>query len=365
MSTLMKEIYLQCAHCGVEFLASPSQRSRYRKEGKKLRYTCSSICKTALSMAGERYQKGTAPIFQGQCPTCKCSFESKRRKIYCSMKCYIGTEEFKERLRGQADYARKRAILIRTGKEEQESVFISCLHCGKEKALKPSRGSEKFCSRTCYRKYMTERFDRWIASPQSIALPQAYDEFLTQEYLPCLIEGCEWTGLNLGQHLNFTHGITAREFKRAAGFNLGTGLCTPATSKMLSERPHLALFDGSHFKYDTPPLTRNYSSLEGKEHFAKSIALNKGKIMGQLTCLECGKIDNIIYGAFSKRFCSVRCREKSRTKNRKINSPHNCYECSSSFIPSYYQNLRILKGYKVFCNTHCRQKNNGRFSRKK
>ena len=58
---------------------------------------------------------------------------------------------------------------------------------------------KKFCSKDCRRLHYAERFDRWVANPETLALPQCYDEFLMQEELPCLIDGCEWKGKHLAR----------------------------------------------------------------------------------------------------------------------------------------------------------------------
>jgi len=148
----------------------------------------------------------------GPCPTCGKTFESRYRgKKYCTLECYSKSPELLERLKLKH---------IRTGEN------TTCIECGKEFYVKKSRsqrGSGKYCSTICYRKFMEKRFDRWIASPEKLSLPQNYDEFLTLQELPCLVEGCEWRGNFLSLHMNFTHGIARREFKKIAGFNLKSG----------------------------------------------------------------------------------------------------------------------------------------------
>ena len=119
---------------------------------------------------------------------------------------------------------------------------------------------------------MAKRFDRWIASPKNMYSPQCYDEFMTQEELPCLIEGCDWVGVHLGLHVNQAHGIAARDFKRATGFNYGTGLVGIELHKIMSNRAQNQVVP-------TPPegfgggIPRDYTSLEGIEHRKKAWAL--------------------------------------------------------------------------------------------
>ena len=128
-------------------------------------------------------------------------------------------------------------------------IPVACLNCGKQNDYTPGvaqNGGHKnrpdgriyprrFCSRPCFREWNAKRFDRWFATPESLALPQGYDEFLTKKSLPCLVHGCDWVGDNLSIHMNHAHGICADEFKRLAGFNKGTGVVSPSTSRKLSE----------------------------------------------------------------------------------------------------------------------------------
>ena len=165
---------------------------------------------------------------------------------------------------------------------------------------------------------MAERFDRWIASPQNLALPQSYDEFLLQESLPCLIEGCEWEGKSLSQHVNLIHGLTASEFKRAAGFNLSSGLVTPILSEELSLRASTTLVPKIPAEIaQTPTNPTKYYSLEGKEHRRKIISILKSIKLDARICRFCKSEYTPNPIAYSQRYCSVSCRSKFYASRKK------------------------------------------------
>ncbi len=290
----------------------------------------------------------------GPCPECGKHFESRYVKTYCGMKCWVNSPAFKAQQKANNDK-----------KKAEAAVRGECLQCGAEFFAKASR-KQKFCCKSHYRAYMAERFDRWIASPQAIALPQAYDEFLTLEELPCLIEGCDWHGRNLGQHLNFAHGIPANEFKKLAGFNKTTGLVTPDLSQSLASRPHLAfasLPPGVGTKKGDPSAKRGQSpSLEAKEHLAKArVLLGETPSQHKRTCKGCGKEFQQEYYFGVTKYCSLDCRAAHYAKKRPIVTLV-CAECGSTFqSQSRDQQRRSAKGLPVFHSFSCRQKHNGRF----
>lgn len=92
-------------------------------------------------------------------------------------------------------------------------------------------------------------FDRWVANPEGMALPQCYDEFLDREELACVVEGCDWKGKSLTLHMNQAHGVRADEFKRAAGFNLSTGVIAKPLAESLREEEKSS---GSRLIWMTP-----------------------------------------------------------------------------------------------------------------
>ena len=361
----MKEpLYLECNHCGCEFVPTDSQLN-HLKYGETKKAFCSKICRQTSQ--AETLKK---PPGEYICKSCGCSFTSKRPAYFCNMKCYVASAQFKDMLRKNAPKALAASVLITTGKELVPHVEVTCINCEQIWKEKPSRKS-KFCNQKCYREYMAKRFDRWIASPQKIALPQAYDEFLTQEELPCLIEGCDWVGRHLSNHMNMTHGIPADEFKRAAGFNLHTGVVAPSVSQALRARPNvgIALTPGPHFKFDenNPRVIKNYRSLEGREHAIKAFALRRETIPEiEKVCRECGKGYNVSSITHYSKYCCRPCRDKAYQRERETRERvfAKCAKCGRTFFASYTQELRIKKGLFVACSPSCRQSLNGSWKRK-
>jgi predicted transcriptional regulator len=211
--------------------------------------------------AGRREKRGD---ISKTCPECSKIFESTVPKQFCSIKCRSASPLF-------------RAACVQAHKHLQRRKSVVCLECGKAFERIVSDRARKFCCREHYRKYFWDRFDRWIASPRTIASLQNYDEFMLLPQLPCLVEGCGWAGEDFGKHLNCAHGITAREFKRAAGFNLTTGLVVAALRKAMSDRSKAlglgAGFGGDLGHTEPPPDYRSYFSREGREHYLKAMTL--------------------------------------------------------------------------------------------
>lgn len=268
-------------------------------------------------------------------------------------------------LRANAGKASAARVLQLTGELPKPKVEVTCRNCG-VKWIESALRKHRFCSTICYRRYMAGRFDRWMASPQSISLPQSFDEFMGQEELPCLVAGCDWTGMHLGAHVNFAHGIPASEFKRAAGFNLKTGLVTEALSELISSRPHLqgGISPETRFaKGDAPlALVRGYRSLEGREHYAKSRALMFGVVeMPPKVCRQCGIEFIPTPLAWGTKFCGAPCRNawyRLQAKARIYRLP--CGECGCDFDGAKHQELRHRSGLGVFCSLHCKAINNTR-----
>jgi len=363
--SLPQSQYLHCSHCRSEFIASERQLKRARSaEGKAHRFYCSLICQTAGSAENRR-----RPMpYTGICKQCGKAWASRQpHKAFCSLKCYIASPEAKARLRSMAHQALGASVLKTTGKAVVPRIEMTCLNCGTKRLVRHS-SNQKYCNRRCYRQYMAGRFDRWVASPQSVALPQSFDEFLSQEELPCLVEGCNWVGLCLGNHVNFAHGIPAAEFKRAAGFNIKTGLVTPAMSERLSQWPriHEGIFGGESRddsgKPSNPPLIRGYRSLEGREHAAKALAI---RMIGPSeipprVCIGCGVEFQPGPISWGSKYCSIGCRDQwYRENHRTLRFWMKCGKCGKDFQGSVDQNRRWERGSPVFCNTVCRQSNNG------
>lgn len=211
---------------------------------------------------------------------------------------------------------------------------------------------------------MAKRFDRHIASPQTLALPQNYDEFLQQEELPCLIEGCTWRGQNLGNHLNFSHGIVAREGKRAGGFNLKTGLvCQPLHEKLCETNSgkgaspeEMQAMRG----VSAQAVSRSYRSKEGVEHSAKSRLLTESECCPIRNCRFCHEVFRQSTPFGKALYCSIECRDADyREKSRSRKYPLSCAVCAASFYGNRGQFLRSTRGAPVCCSLQCKGVLNG------
>lgn len=181
--------------------------------------------------------KGKQRALDYTCPVCGIQFGSAVKKTYCSLKCYRSSPQLKAILQANNDKKKTGAVLV-------------CVECGASvyrNSFRINRG-EECCSRVCKFSYLAKRFDRYIATPESIALPQGYDEFLSKDELPCLVDGCEWVGAQLSLHMNFIHGVTAEELKLIAGFNKTQGVVAAPLAKKLHER---ATHEGHNFALDT------------------------------------------------------------------------------------------------------------------
>ncbi len=359
--------YLTCAHCGCEFLGSRRQQKRARsKVGPTHRFYCSRICQDA----GTSKLRTKPLMLRGPCPTCKQEFHSRTAKIYCGMKCYMSSPDFLKRLREIGERGSRARILKQTGAEPKPRVEVECIECGKKEIVRFSIRNRKTCGRPCYRRYFAKRFDRWMANPETIALPQAYDEFMLQDELPCLIEGCGWTGKSLGFHVNVAHGITAEEFKRAAGFNKTTGLVTVETHERMSVRSlkTLKMYEdlGTPLlqfpNEDIPRLVRNYRSKEGKEHYQKARALMAASGGGRtVKCQGCGITFRT--GPIGKhaQFCNTTCRAKVYSCRSKANYRKGkiyeltCSQCGERFSGTRRQYVRSGDGQFIACSLRCRQ----------
>lgn len=305
---------LECGHCKSKFKGSDSQSRKVKYE--KMVVYCSGICRSASHSKkateqalreGKTLRKG---VLRPACPVCNKKFESRYDKKYCSLECYNKSPEFISMAKNNMEKGRKTSSV-----KWAEKMKKICPVCSKE--FRADRSKRKFCSQLCARKFRADLFDSWIANPQHITLPQCYDEFMLQNELPCLVDGCDWKGQHLSIHLNNSHGIRADDFKRAAGFNLHTGLIAPKLSKKLSKRAKVgvALTEYDKTPKNEPKKIRNYKSLEGKEH-AKKARMLAGEGQKRI-CEGCG-VEFTQSTPFGKAlYCTKECRNKSYAKNRK------------------------------------------------
>ena len=214
---------------------------------------------------------------------------------------------------------------------------------------------------------MAARFDRYIASPESLALPQNYDEFLTGDELHCLIEGCGWSGLQLSSHMNMAHGIPKDKFKEMAGFNVTTGVVTADYSERMSQAK-LAQGWGADHMARLRALVKNRVNppsgpprLEGKEHHRKARALMEIPPT-PFTCAGCGK--ECVERKWIQKYCSVDCRDKHYVQlNTKKQFTVRCEVCKNEFPGDKNQKRRAGRGQVVVCSFTCRQRRAGHIAR--
>ena len=335
---------LECGHCGAKFKGTDSQARKVKYE-KRVVY-CSGTCRQAAISKkaqeqaireGKNLRKG---VLSGPCKTCGKMFESRIDKMFCSMDCYIKSEQFREM---QSKYwAPSDEVKAKISAKLKKGENVPCLECGTEFYQKPpsnGRPARKFCSTTCYRAYLAKRFDRWVANPEGMALPQCYDEFLDREELACVVEGCDWKGKSLTLHMNQAHGVRADEFKRAAGFNLSTGVIAKPLAESLREREvvgiaaHMDDADRSAaLALAQEALAANhirYRSLEGREHAKKARAmLGPGP---QRTCAGCGKAFQQSTPMGKALYCSRECRDNAYAEQRRANAKRRVRQQDGTF----------------------------------
>lgn len=349
----MEGVLLKCSACSKDFVPTPSQEKH-----KKYNETNSSYC--SRECQSSQHNKHLAKPLCGPCPTCGGMFKSRgtAKKIFCDMKCYIASPGFKKMI--AENCLNNAAKATGNTPEGYTPTYKNCIECGTEFQTKPSSNS-KYCSKMCYRKYMTKRFDRWIASPQKIALPQAFDEFLTSDVLPCLVEGCDWKGHHLSGHMNQTHGVTARNFKKLAGFNLGSGIVSAPLHAALCERDIVGVaIDGSRFHGYLSGVEQKrtqYKSLEGKEHRAKTNSLkNETEEKPLRVCTGCGVEFRQSCHFGRKLFHSIECRDVYYKTHRKPIPRKNklsCVVCGSGFFGTNKQQKNANNGIGVCCSYRC------------
>ncbi len=345
----------ECGNCGANFVGTKRQAKRVKYE--KAPVYCSPTCRKVAMQRALRKPKRT----YGPCPKCGEMFESRQPKKFCSMKCYTSSEQFTAHLKRIAPIGRSRP------RKRRE---LTCPNCGE--TFHPRTG-QKYCSQICYREYMAARFDRWVASPETITIPKTFDEFLTQAELPCLVEGCDWRGAHLSLHMNQAHGVQAEDFKRAAGFNLSTGVVSAPLHRSLCGRELYGVSEtpkwwfGPKGRGKPPPKRKinKYRSLESKEHHLKANALLRIERGPKRTCGFCGNLFQQKTKAGRAKYCSKVCQqsEMSRREWEKIH-PMICSYCNAEFKGNRSQKRRISRGLSVFCSIKCRQFRNAQFRRK-
>lgn len=343
---------LECGHCKARFKGSDSQAWKVKYE-QRTTY-CSDVCRKAAISQKKREQlirEGKTPrkgVLSGPCHHCGKLYESRVDKMFCSMDCYTKSKQFLDLL------AKNRKNILLNAPELSERMkaqinetskkgrAVPCLECGAEFYQKPEtkkRPAKKFCSTTCYRTYFSKRFDRWVANPEGMALPQCYDEFLDRYELECVVEGCHWKGKHLSLHINQAHGVKANEFKRAAGFNLSTGVIAKPLAETYRKRDAAGVAKYMDDADRTTALALSqkaradmsihYRSLESREHAKKARAMIgpgphricKGCGVGFRQSTPCGKA----------LYCSPKCRDSAYTEKRRSRAKQRVRQQDGTF----------------------------------
>lgn len=341
MKTLQLHTYV-CGWCERDFESDSRNHLGASRSGKNV--FCSQQCAVAKEVARP------AP-WRGPCKQCGKMFRSRSRdRMFCSHNCYFASPECVNRLKAYNDQRR-----IDRG---------HCLAC-----TNPiPKGRVKYCGNSCRRQYFAERFDRWIANPESIALPQNFDEFLSQTELPCLVDGCSWTGNRLSFHANVVHGISADRLRELGGFNRRTGLVSKDESQKRSAIASQLFAEGKlghlmPFEKDmsgTSGTNANHvDRLEASEHRRKAQAERRAVLVKRL-CEFCSSEYEASSMAHSRRYCSIRCRSKSAIQRNASVAELTCFYCGKSFLGNKYKVDRARKELPVTCSDECRNKLNMR-----
>jgi ssDNA-binding Zn-finger/Zn-ribbon topoisomerase 1 len=296
------------------------------------------------------------------------------------------------------------------GVELGKRYVLKCLECAEPMLCYPSqaKGStrtkgpragrtsrKRFCSKACGRAYLSKRFDRFIANPEIIPLPQNYDEFLDKQCLPCLIADCEWEGHQLSTHMNMVHGVTARQFKKLAGFNNGTGVVSRELHLRLRDlrkgtgNPNILPWEGF-----PPPAPRAPARPETKQRRSKLLLLQSDEISIRSTALMKKRMDDPVerqraaerlnrvyqqaistwvfapckrckvlfpthvapYGAKRCPSCKIiRQQEKNATWRRKSDTLTACAACGQHFLGRRRWQSPSEAGKPHYCSAECRR----------
>ena len=298
--------------------------------------------------------KGKRGPVRGPCQQCGEMYRSHHNRYFCSLQCYIRSPKFVAASREAA----KRGLPV--GK--------SCRGCGTAFEVEyKKRKYRHFCRPACRRKYFADRFDRWVANPESIALPQNYDEFLDREALSCPVDGCEWDGVNLSIHCNHVHGIPSDRLKEMLGFNKTTGLCTPAVSEALRLRDNCPGLSAEALAAMRPASSVRKRELraEGREHARKASADMAHTVdpdKPTVPCRQCGAaVEQMVTG--KRVFCSFACqsachRALGRARRLEKKYPLTCSQCGANFLGTTYQKNGSAAGMPVACSGTCRTRLN-------
>ena len=205
------------------------------------------------------------------CKTCSIQFDSKVARTFCSVKCRAADPEFRAVLTANLSKPKERNGPLPAG------IVQPCVSCSKEIYLTATdrKRGKKACSRSCWRAWLADRFDRAIAQVQTINAVTGYDAFLSQDKLTCLVDGCVWSGADLSLHCNMAHGITAEKLKELAGFNRNTGVVSGPLARLYESRGNVGTIHSlkSAREAAKKPRKAQPARAESIEHYRKAMAL--------------------------------------------------------------------------------------------
>lgn len=301
---------------------------------------------------------GRVPPRVGVCKTCLAEFRSTDDRGFCSLACYSASPEANQRLRDAVGtnlrWRRERLAAM------PKSLDHKCDECGKEFSVKRLCDRRRFCCTLCYRTWYKNRFDRWIANPQTIALPQNYDEYFSGKEMMCPVAGCRWFGRNLGAHADKSHGIPVGEMKRILGCNKSTPLVTPDVSDKLSLIAH---------ERDLPSLGVQWkpgesgvrtegigNRLEAREHRRKSRMIRdlSEKPAIEHTCEGCR--EKFTSEHTYSRYCTKRCRDRFYQTVKFKDFDLTCANCGRQFKGRGEQR----RNPSACCGIQCRNERNAK-----
>lgn len=314
----------KCSTCGASFESRDRNQLGSVRRGRNV--YCGDKCRSEMDIELQRHRPGRHIC--GPCPTCRNTFQSKTKgKRFCSLECYTKSEELLSRL------AKNNAAKAKEWK---------CHYCDEDAPRK-----RKFCNDFCRRRFFAERFDRFIANPEVIALPQNFDEFLSRDELPCLIEGCDWVGVGLSHHVNFCHGIEPDSFREMVGFNRTTALMGVAARQTRSEVMHELIEKGvitpCAFPVEQCSRERGSARLEGVEHWKKAMAIGGGMQRMSAAAAEWAR---------SPEGRQVLSETAKRTAEQMPKITLSCQECNGQ-----YETPQNQKNRSRFCGLKCRNAN--------
>lgn len=250
--------------------------------------------------------------------------------------------------------------------------------------------TKKFCDLTCFRKHRNNRFERNLKDPAVVAHPKSYGEFLDSgEKIACLVDGCDWMGKNLSLHMNYSHGISADDFKKAAGFNRSTGVVCRELSERMSQHSlsncelesfHL-IAPYRHPYANSQPISPEAIENRGNANAIIDLRGRGRKISATLStdanrsiarqrlrdrissgkntrrnCLFCS-MTFLSLSVGRSRYCSKKCQLRAREdrESRQAFCTLECSHCGKSFMASKRQASNKAHGKGIYCSAECKR----------